>query len=967
MSANVIDECTESLFSDSDQDNSKIFRTAEGEALDFLVAEAYITFEKMNISLQARQKKNSEVAHAMKVGTSIRRRSSLFKSNDKETLTAIMGKILADAEYLTVFKIYVLGVDAENLLYAYIEAVEIREKLSHFSRDVEEDISMQVFLHYVNGFYDTYLALGAPFKVSLAEATHGDFMRRVNKCKHCNVDTLTPIIEECFETLVREHLDRFLSTTEYRQLVRSGRRSVVALTNNLKKPVLLTEEEELRRKLSLHAGVQGVCDSSLVDEESKDESVSDVGQSASQRKIRGSVIAATALDISNPSKHLNELKTFILSSYNGIFGAFLESHDKLPLMYFYQSTARFASTTFFHSMERISESSNIFDRYISRSSDEQVGLPEPLRSDIVRMLFKSPLDIFSKASLWVLQTLYDDYWTVFKMQVLSHAVDEGDGDGGLSSKHMREFLAPLNPDGANECSSSSSESSADSAKNVPLDCFVPGDIIESAKGDGRSSKANGRPKSGSNEHRLSLFKDPAASIRKKSLTTDDMPEFARLAARRFPILSCQKATYSTSIATDREAARRASRANIGSFRKLFVGKILDKAGRTDVQLEGKNDGEAASVSVSERADGLSGRALRRFSLDKSSAMEEAGTLRPHHRRNSIGAPRIAMSDATTGLLRSQSSLRRLDSNIGSGRSSLRMVKEVLLHPQCCSIFKEYLERESAPQTLLFILEIEEFRRIPQAALQRLRARKIFNKFLHDMAILPLPVSEATRAAVASELVSSSFSIFKVAAEEVLTYIEVAQFPCFAKSPDMKRVEAILRSEVSSTKHKRRQSISIDTMGIADTRSLRQILQNQTTTRYFKDFCNRIYVNESLFFWLDAEHYANLPGSEYMKRTAYKICRKFIFEKARMQINICHQTRAEVLAGLTSPQRFLFRRAQEEIFRLLEQDAMPKFLAGPEYRSMVSALESSQLSRARSPIPGVTTLSKVFGLGQFGFV
>ena len=120
---------------------------------------------------------------------------------------------------------------------------------------------------------------------------------------------------------------------------------------------------------------------------------------------------------------------------------------------------------------------------------------------------------------------------------------------------------------------------------------------------------------------------------------------------------------------------------------------------------------------------------------------------------------------------------------------------------------------------------------------------------------------------------------------------------------------------------------------------------------------RTYINESLMFWLDADHYVNLPNSDYMKRTAFKICRKYIFERARMQINIGHDTRQDILKNLSEPQRFLFRRAQEEIFRLLEQDAMPKFFVGPEYKAMLNALESKHETTAKGR--RIPTLSKAF--------
>lgn len=104
-------------------------------------------------------------------------------------------------------------------------------------------------------------------------------------------------------------------------------------------------------------------------------------------------------------------------------------------------------------------------------------------------------------------------------------------------------------------------------------------------------------------------------------------------------------------------------------------------------------------------------------------------------------------------------------------------------------------------------------------------------------------------------------------------------------------------------------------------SLQAILQYQTVTRFFKDFCERTFCAENLYFYLDAENYQYvfalvsqtcatflvltlvtfychyvryLPGSDFMKRTAAKICKKYVADDAVMCINISGPTRAAVL-------------------------------------------------------------------------
>lgn len=101
-----------------------------------------------------------------------------------------------------------------------------------------------------------------------------------------------------------------------------------------------------------------------------------------------------------------------------------------------------------------------------------------------------------------------------------------------------------------------------------------------------------------------------------------------------------------------------------------------------------------------------------------------------------------------------------------------------------------------------------------------------------------------------------------------------------------------------------------------------------------------YCNESLFFWLDVENYVNLPGSGYMKRTAHRIGKKYIFENAKMQINISSQVRQEVLRSMDAPHRQMFREAQTEVLKLLESDTMPRFIGSPEHDLMIACIDKN---------------------------
>jgi hypothetical protein len=141
ISANVIDECSEAIFSGTIEITNAIFINAETEAVDFLVSEVYPLFERASLSIVAR---SNEMLGAVKDSIHHIRRGSL-STIDYDKLRRMLNRILADPEYLHAFKIYLGREKSETILYAYNETVEIRERLTHLmdaSNDTELNLSI---------------------------------------------------------------------------------------------------------------------------------------------------------------------------------------------------------------------------------------------------------------------------------------------------------------------------------------------------------------------------------------------------------------------------------------------------------------------------------------------------------------------------------------------------------------------------------------------------------------------------------------------------------------------------------------------------------------------------------------------------------------------------------------------------------------------------------------------------------
>jgi hypothetical protein len=141
---------------------------------------------------------------------------------------------------------------------------------------------------------------------------------------------------------------------------------------------------------------------------------------------------------------------------------------------------------------------------------------------------------------------------------------------------------------------------------------------------------------------------------------------------------------------------------------------------------------------------------------------------------------------------------------------------------------------------------------------------------------------------------------------------------------------------------RRGSVSLSIgEGPPDLSSLSKILSFQTSTKFFRDFCNRTFCAENLYFYLDTEHFQLLPSSSFKRRIALKIYNKYIDDCSVMQVNISSVARAEIVRGLQENgddvPRNLFRSAQAEIFKLLQQDVAPKFVQSSEYKVLLQLL------------------------------
>lgn len=108
------------------------------------------------------------------------------------------------------------------------------------------------------------------------------------------------------------------------------------------------------------------------------------------------------------------------------------------------------------------------------------------------------------------------------------------------------------------------------------------------------------------------------------------------------------------------------------------------------------------------------------------------------------------------------------------------VAECVKHPIGCNYLKLYCERMNMNSNLLFYLEVEEYSLIPAHGLLRVKAKKIYSKYLVENAKLPISVKNSL---TPDQIDNPTPNMFLTLQKEVLQFMETKIFPDFVKSAE----------------------------------------------------------------------------------------------------------------------------------------------------------------------------------------
>ena len=105
------------------------------------------------------------------------------------------------------------------------------------------------------------------------------------------------------------------------------------------------------------------------------------------------------------------------------------------------------------------------------------------------------------------------------------------------------------------------------------------------------------------------------------------------------------------------------------------------------------------------------------------------------------------------------------------------ILEILADEDLAFLFREYLHQLQCAENLSFYVEVEDYKRIPEASDRAERAERIWTKYLHSEAPTPLNVDSKVRQRISQLIPDASVDVFDEASEFAFSLLS---FDCYRK-------------------------------------------------------------------------------------------------------------------------------------------------------------------------------------------
>ncbi|KAG7399613.1 hypothetical protein PHYBOEH_008401 [Phytophthora boehmeriae] len=328
---------------------------------------------------------------------------------------------------------------------------------------------------------------------------------------------------------------------------------------------------------------------------------------------------------------------------------------------------------------------------------------------------------------------------------------------------------------------------------------------------------------------------------------------------------------------------------------------------------------------------------------------------------------------------------------------------ILAHPAKLRFLKTFCMEALALENLLFYLEVEDCKRLPNLSFVVNKTRKIYDRYCAPSSKSYLACLETNGALrEIQEVVDNKGALvpklFYEVQLNVFSRISDDIWPGFCRSkdyldhsrdikPDTKQlvrranhfeqtealnqkldglaevqlidaamhypVEKLIPVEAvnATSGQARRTSIKKfeEEQVLTPQQQLSILLSDQFAKKYFKMFMTRRGVDSLLAFCEEVEDFKLLPGIEFLQHSAKKIYRKYMMPSARLQVDMSANMRDEIFVRLANPSVDMFKKIATRVRHGMLQDSLPRFVKSDYYK---------ELRRASKQTPADTHLASV---------
>ncbi|KAM4896008.1 regulator of G-protein signaling 18 isoform 2-T2 [Sylvia borin] len=117
-------------------------------------------------------------------------------------------------------------------------------------------------------------------------------------------------------------------------------------------------------------------------------------------------------------------------------------------------------------------------------------------------------------------------------------------------------------------------------------------------------------------------------------------------------------------------------------------------------------------------------------------------------------------------------------------------------------------------------------------------------------------------------------------------------------------------------------------------SFGKLLSEKAGLDAFTKFLKTEFSEENIEFWMACEDYKKSESADELLPKAKTIFKTFIQKDAPKEVNLDFHTKEVTSQSIGRPLRSTFDAAQSTVYRLMEQDSYPRFLASALYRSLL---------------------------------